>query len=105
MKMIILIGLLIAVALAFFFSPFASQSPDGLEKVAEDEGFLHKGEGQEVFSAPIPDYAMPNVKHEGLATSLAGLVGTVLTFGVAFGLGYLIRRKAKDLVEKKEPQR
>ena len=93
----ILIGLLIAVALAIFFSPFASQSPDGLEKVAEDKGFLHKGEGQEILSAPIPDYTMPYVKHKGLATSFAGLIGTLLTFGMAFGLGYLIRRRAKDL--------
>lgn len=96
---IILAGLFIAVAIALFLSPFASQSPDGLEKVAEDKGFLHKGEGQEVFSAPIPDYTMPGVKQEGIATSLAGLIGTLLVFAVAYGLGYSLRKGAKGLEE------
>ncbi len=32
-------GLLVALALAFFVSPYASSSPDGLNKVAEDKGF------------------------------------------------------------------
>lgn len=99
MRKIILAGLFIAVAIALFLSPFASQSPDGLEKVAEDKGFLHKGEGQEVFSAPIPDYTMPGVKQEGIATSLAGLIGTLLVFAVAYGLGYSLRKGAKGLEE------
>lgn len=99
MKRIVLVGLLIAVAIAFFLSPFASQSPDGLEKVADDKGFLHKGEGKEVFSAPIPDYTVPGVKNEGMATSLAGLIGTLVVFAAASGLGYLLRRGAKDIAE------
>lgn len=96
MRKIILVGLFIAVVLAIFFSPFASQSPDGLERVAEDKGFLHKGEGQGVFNAPIPDYTMPGVQEERVATSLAGLMGTLLTFVAAYSLGYLIKRKTKE---------
>ena len=99
MKKIILAGLFIAVAIALFLSPFASQSPDGLEKVAEDKGFLHKGEEKEIFNAPIPDYTMPGVKQEGIATSLAGLIGTLLVFAVAYGLGYFLRKGAKGLEE------
>ena len=99
MRRIILIGLLIAVAIALFLSPFASQSPDGLEKVADDKGFLHRGEGEEFFSAPIPDYTMPGVKHEGIATSLAGLIGTLAVFAAACGLGYLLKRGAKETAE------
>ncbi len=99
MKRIVLAGLLIAVAITLFLSPFASQSPDGLEKVAEDKGFIHKGEEKEIFSAPIPDYAVPGVKNEGMATSLAGLIGTLVVFAAAYGLGYLLRRGAKDIAE------
>ena len=99
MRRIILFGLLIAAAIALFLSPFASQFPDGLEKVAEDKGFLHKGEEKEIFSAPIPDYTVPGVKHEGMATSLAGLIGTLVVFAAAYGLGYLLRRGAKEIAE------
>lgn len=92
MKTTIFVGLAVAITLALFFSPFASSSPDGLEKVAEIKGFLHTGEGKEIFSAPIPDYTMPGIKHEGIATSFAGLVGTLLTFGIAYGFGYILKK-------------
>jgi cobalt/nickel transport protein len=36
----ILIGLSVALLLALVLSPFASASPDGLEMVAEQKGFL-----------------------------------------------------------------
>lgn len=96
MSKIVIIGLLIATITAVLFPPFASKSPDGLEKVAEDKGFLHKGEGQEVFSSPIPDYSVKGVKNENLSTSLAGLLGTLLTFGIAYGIGYFVKRKAQN---------
>ena len=36
----LLAGILISLAIAGVLSYYASSSPDGLEKVAEDEGFL-----------------------------------------------------------------
>jgi cobalt/nickel transport protein len=39
------IGLGASLLVALFLSPFASSSPDGLEKVAETGGFKEKGEG------------------------------------------------------------
>jgi len=90
---IVLVGLLVAVALAFLLSPFASQSPDGLEKVAEDKGFMHRAEDREVFHSPIPDYILPGIKNEKVATSLAGLVGTIFTFSLVYLLGYFLLKK------------
>ena len=87
-------GLLVAIALAVFLAPFASQSPDGLERVAEDKGFLEKGEGEPVIGSPLPDYSMPGVKNEGVSTALAGIVGTIITFATALGVGCLVKRKA-----------
>ncbi len=89
----VLFGLLASLFLAWVLSPFASQSPDGLEKVAEDKGFLEKGEAEPVHRAPIPDYAWPHVKSERLATSLAGVAGTLIVFTVGFGIAALIRKK------------
>ena len=86
-RKVITVGLLIAVAVALLLSPFASQSPDGLEKVAEDKGFLDRGEGEPALAAPAPDYTIPGVDNDGLSTALAGLLGTLLTFGFAWGAG------------------
>ncbi len=91
----IVIGLLLAVAIAVFLSPFASPSPDGLERVAEDKGFLHLAEGVELIKAWMPDYVFPGIASEALATSLAGLVGTLLVFGVLSGVGLILARWGK----------
>jgi len=95
MKKAILILLLLSLALAVFISPFASQSPDGLEKVAEDRKFIDSAGEGENFSAPLPDYTIPGIEKESLSTSLAGLVGTVVTFLIAIGLAFILKKKEK----------
>jgi cobalt/nickel transport system permease protein len=86
------LGLGIALLLAVL-SPLASAHPDGLEWVAEQKGFLEAARGP--FYELIPDYVFPGVSNLALATILAGIVGTLLVFGVALGVAYLRRsRKA-----------
>lgn len=86
---LILGGLILAIALATLFSPFASPWPDGLEKVAAKLGFIHRAEeAKPPLPAPIPDYAVPGVRRQALSTALAGLIGTLLVFGS----GYLLAR-------------
>ena len=101
MKKEIIIGLLVALLVAAVLSPFASTSPDGLERVAEDKGFIEKGEGHEVIKSPIPDYEMPGIANKTFAGSSAGIIGTILTFAAMFGLvkGISFFRK-KDVVFK-----
>ncbi|MEW6553972.1 MAG: PDGLE domain-containing protein [Actinomycetota bacterium] len=107
-----LAGLAIAVALALVVSPWASSSPDGLEKVAEDKGFIEQAEETEPAweSAPIPDYAVPGLTEEAvneetgeleevpnkLATALAGLIGTVAIFLIAWGLALVLKKRGGD---------
>jgi len=84
-------GVLILALLLTILSPLASSSPDGLEKVAEDRGFI------DIALAPIfyifPDYVIPGVTNEAMATVLAGLLGTLILFGIGFGLAKLLRTK------------
>ncbi len=89
----IFLWLLVALILAFFISPFASSSPDGLEKVAEDKGFLEKGEVEPFFISPVPDYTWPGIKSEGIATGLAGIFGTLVVFGISYGIGATLKKK------------
>jgi len=91
----ILILLGVAVLAAVFFSPFASTKPDGLERVAEDKGFLERGEGPQAINSPIPNYVLPGIKNEKLATSLAGLVGVIIVGALGFVLGATLKKKEK----------
>ena len=92
-KGFIWIGLGVALLLALFLSPFASSSPDGLEKVAERKGFAEGGEGRSLWEhAPFKDYILPGIENEKLSTGIAGVIGTLAIFFIAIGLGKLIRK-------------
>jgi len=86
-----IVGLLLAVVVAFF-SPLASPHPDGLERVAEEKGFLDKA--REATYHIIPDYVFPGIANENAATIVAGVVGTLLVFGLAYCLAWQLRRRA-----------
>lgn len=94
-----LAGLVIAVAIAIA-SPLASSFPDGLEWVAEQQGFLTNA--QEAPYQIIPDYVFPGITNEALATIVAGIVGTLLVGGMAFGIAYA--RRSKTNSPKASPQ-
>jgi cobalt/nickel transport system permease protein len=87
-----LVGLVIALGLAVL-SPLASSHPDGLEWVAEQQGFI--GLAQSPLYEIIPDYAFPGISSEALATIAAGLLGTVLVFVVALGLAFSRRKRSQ----------
>lgn len=91
-----LIAFLICLAVASL-SPLASSSPDGLERVAEDKGFI--GLGQETPFQIIADYVFPGIENEALATILAGLIGTIILFGIAYGVAWLLRTKKRELAK------
>ncbi len=84
------IGLVICVIIGGFISLFASGSPDGLERVAEDEGFAE--EAEENSFEIMPDYIIPGIKSETASASLAGIIGVTVMFALAYGLGKFLRR-------------
>lgn len=90
----ILTGLGVALLVAVFLSPFASRNPDGLDRVSQDQGFhtkatetppAHKLPFYNVFN----EYALRGVP-DSVATPLAGLIGTLVTFGLAWSAGKLL---------------
>jgi len=83
------VGLVLAIALAIV-SPLASSDPDGLERVAENIGFLDRA--QDAPYQLIPDYVVPGVQNEALATILAGVIGLLIVFAVSYGIARLRRR-------------
>ncbi len=87
----ILTGLGTALLIAVFLSPFASSNPDGLDRVSQDQKFDTKAaENPPAHKLPFyslfDEYALRGVP-QGIATPLAGLIGTLATFGLAWGAG------------------
>lgn len=89
--------LIAALLVAALLSPLASSSPDGLERVATDLGFIEKGEGGTVIKSPLADYIFPGVVNEAAATAMAGLTGTLVTFGAMYGLARLLKKRKPDV--------
>jgi cobalt/nickel transport system permease protein len=83
-------GLVIALGLAIFVSPYACAWPDGLDKVAQKFGF--EGRAALLIKTWIPDYRMPGISSEGLATAVAGAIGTLVMFGLACVIGRVLVR-------------
>ena len=83
------VGLVLAVAVTLL-APLASPHPDGLERVAEDKGFI--GLAQDAPYEIIPDYVLPGIPDEALATIAAGVVGTLIVAGIALALARLRRQ-------------
>lgn len=84
-------GVIIALVLAVL-SPLASAHPDGLEWVAEEQGFLEFA--REPLYNIIPDYVFPGISNEAVATIVAGIVGTLLVLGISWGVSRGARRRA-----------
>ena len=85
-----LFALLICLGVATI-SPLASSAPDGLERVAEDKGFIDLA-----IEAPfeiVADYVFPGIGNEALATIIAGWLGTIVLFGAVYGLSWLIKSR------------
>ena len=90
------LGVLVALLLAGVASWYASGSPDGLEKVAEDTGFSSTAEDHGLAGSPFADYATRGVGDERLSGGLAGVVGVGATLLLGGGLFLVVRRRGAD---------
>ena len=98
----ILTGVLITLAVVLL-SPFASASPDGLERVAEDLGFINIAQ-----SAPyevIPDYTIPFLGATPISTIVAGAIGVIVVLAIGFIVGRSLQTKhGLDIPAKTNPK-
>ncbi|MEV8452699.1 energy-coupling factor ABC transporter permease [Streptomyces sp. NPDC052095] len=92
-------GLVTALVLAGFVSYYASSNPDGLEKVAADQGIDKKAEEHAAKDSPLADYGVKDVADARLSGGLAGVIGVGATVVVGSGVFYVLRRRAQDTPE------
>lgn len=91
-RAVVLVGLLVSVLVAAVLSLVASSRPDGLEHVADRLGFGGAARDSATVSSPLADYSVRGLDG-ALGSSLAGVVGVVLTGAAAFALFRLLARR------------
>lgn len=89
---------LASAAIAGVLSFYASSNPDGLEKVADDHGFLANAKDSAVSGSPLSDYSFAGIENERLSVAISGLIGIAVTGAIAFGV-FLLLKRAKSRVE------
>jgi len=90
------VGLAITVFVAVVVSQFASDEPDGLEYVAERQGFGDASDEHDLADAPLADYGENLESDSRISTGVAGFVGVVVALGLGFGLFWIIRSPGSD---------
>ena len=90
-----LLGLAVVLALAGIVSYYASSSPDGLEKVAADQGMDATAIDSATAGSPLADYAVTGIDNQRVSGGVAGAAGVGLTFAVAGGVVVLVRRRGR----------
>ncbi len=88
-----LLSFLACLALAAL-APLASPAPDGLERVATDQGF--GGAAQASPFRVVADYVFPGIHNEALATIMAAWLGVVALFALAYGATWLLLRRRRE---------
>ena len=86
-------GVFVALGLAAGLSPFASSNPDGLNRVAEDHGFIDQAEDHALTDSPVAGYAVKGVADDKVSKALSGVIGVVVTFGAALLLSKVLRAR------------
>ncbi|WP_433251210.1 energy-coupling factor ABC transporter permease [Streptosporangium sp. CA-135522] len=87
-------GIVVAALLAGIVSFYASSSPDGLERVAQDKGFIGQATDHPLAEQPLADYGDAG----GIPVGVAGLIGVGATLAVGGGLFFAVRRRGRDEV-------
>ncbi|MFF5498064.1 energy-coupling factor ABC transporter permease [Streptomyces aquilus] len=88
-----LAGLVTSLVLAGGVSFYASASPDGLEKVAADQGIDRKTEKHASADSPLADYGVKDVDDARLSGGLAGVIGVGATVVAGSAVFWAVRRR------------
>ena len=86
-------GFLVSIFLAGVVSFYASSDPDGLEKVAEDIGFIETAKDHTYADGVLADYGVKGIENERASVGVAGVIGVIGTAVVAGLLFTFISRK------------
>ncbi|NUP25069.1 MAG: cobalt ABC transporter permease [Streptomyces sp.] len=92
------VGLVTSLVLAGFVSFYASANPDGLEKVAADQGIDKKAEDHANADSPLADYGVKDIADARISGGLAGVIGVGVTVVAGSAVFWAVRRRRTDSV-------
>lgn len=87
---------LAALLLAGVVSSFASSSPDGLERVAQDHGMAAAEQKHAMGDSLFADYGIDGIDNGLLSGGLAGVAGVALVLVLAAAVTSAVRRRPQD---------
>jgi hypothetical protein len=85
--------LVVALALAGVVSNYASSEPDGLNRVAADQGFSDRETRNAAEDSPLAGYEAEGIGEPSLARGVAGVVGALVVLLLAGATTYAVRRR------------
>ncbi len=90
-------GLMVALVFAAVVSQFAVGDPDGLQAVAESQGFAESAAEPALDGSIFANYATEGISNQTVSLAVAGIVGTLVTLAVAAGIFLAFRdRRGRD---------
>ncbi len=94
-RTLVVTGVIVAVVVAAFASLYASGDPDGLNRVAAEEGLADQEQAHDLEDGPFAGYEASGID-ESLSGGVAGVAGIAATFLLAGGLLLVVRRRGSD---------
>jgi hypothetical protein len=92
-----LVAIILLVVFLAVFIPFASSSPDGLEKVAQSLGVK---ELEPLWKGFMFDYSVEVFENPYVSTLLAGVFGTLMVLAASFVFGKVIIKGQREIQDK-----
>ena len=86
----------VVLLIAMVASQFASDQPDGLEFVAEQQGFADAAGEHALAGEPLGDYGGNLGGSRQVNLAIAGAVGVAMTFALVLGTLWLVRARRPD---------
>jgi hypothetical protein len=81
---------------AVVVAQFASSSPDGLEHVAAQEGFMDTATDHALSGSPLADYGDNLTGNGYLNTAIAGAAGVLITLALGYGAFWFAKKTNKN---------
>ena len=89
----LVVGVLVALLLAGVVSYYASSAPDGLDRVARDQGIARTEREHGAADGPLAGYEARGVEDDRLSTLVAGVTGSLVVLALFGGLTFVLRRR------------
>lgn len=92
-RVLVVAGVLVALLLASYY---ASSAPDGLNRVAEDQGISRTEQDHRAADGPLAGYRAKGVGDDRLSGLVAGVTGALVVLVLFGGLTLVLRRRQQS---------